>query len=67
METKDNQVLYSYKNVWARNDSHGLQGKKNKIMTNIARIVHGHRAFRFFFFTQETMKVIPEQNILGKK
>ena len=53
LETKDDQVLYLYKNVLAKNDSHGLEGKK-KIMTNITLIVHG---------SQDTMIVIPLWNI----
>jgi hypothetical protein len=39
VESPENQgrsSLYSQKNVWKRNDSYGLQGKrKNKIMMNI--------------------------------
>jgi hypothetical protein len=29
--TKDDQVLYSYKNILAQNDSHGILGNKGKI------------------------------------
>jgi hypothetical protein len=31
LETKDDQVLYSYKNVRARNEFHEIMGKKDKI------------------------------------
>jgi hypothetical protein len=30
LETKDDQITCSYKIIWARNDSHGILGKKRK-------------------------------------
>jgi hypothetical protein len=32
LEIKDDQVLYSYKNVWDQNDFHGILGQKDKFM-----------------------------------
>lgn len=63
LETKDDQVLYSYKKVWAWNDFYGILGKKDKFMTNKAWIVHGHGFAWFCLFTQDTMIAISLRNV----
>jgi hypothetical protein len=50
LETKDDQVLYYYKNIWVQNYSPGILAKKI-YMTNISWIVHGYWHADFVFST----------------
>jgi hypothetical protein len=51
---------YSYKNIWSRNDSHGIVGEKDKFMIKLAWLVHRHGAFRHsrIFFIQVKYLII---------
>jgi hypothetical protein len=40
LKTKHDQALYSYKNIWDRNDSNGILGKKDKDTMEIVSSLH---------------------------